>query len=221
MLQRFNRLGIEVPHRADAEMEYQQLLGEMTNSTVRLSNIDVQIKQCSEITDARISSLGFGDDALGPQEQPAIENQSGLSLYREMALSPTPSTLTETGISAVDHLVIQSHDAEASISLFGEKGLGLRLALDQEVPEWGGRMLFFRFSKMTLEIIQDLKNPPVRSLFWGITYLCPDLEFTIAELERRKVQHSEIRQGRKPGTRVATVHSHNLGLPTLLIEPAS
>jgi len=112
---------------------------------------------------------------------------------------------------------LQSGDAEACIALFGDD-LGLRLALDQEVPEWGGRMLFFRHGKMTLEIIQNLKEPPARDFFWGITYLCHDLEQTISALDQRGILHSPIREGRKPGTRVCTVKSHCLELPTLLIE---
>ncbi len=41
-----------------------------------------------------------------------------------------------------------------------------------------------------------------------------------ARLRAAGVSLSELRKGRKPGTRVATVKSHCLGLPTLLLEPA-
>jgi hypothetical protein len=61
----------------------------------------------------------------------------------------------------------------------------------------------------------------VRDHFWGISYLCPDLEFTLAKLDAAGVSHSGPRDGRKPGTAVATVRSHHLGIPTLLIQPAS
>jgi hypothetical protein len=40
-------------------------------------------------------------------------------------------------------------------------------------------------------------------------------------LAQRGVTLSGIREGRKPGTRVATVKSHCLGIPTLLIEPVT
>ena len=113
-----------------------------------------------------------------------------------------------------------SSDGDGCIDLFGKDGLGMRLALDQQVPEWGGRMLFFRFAKMTLEIIHNQSEPPERDQFWGITYLCPDLEHTLARLDRAGIEHSPLRTGRKPGTLVASVHSHALGLPTLLIQPA-
>ena len=116
--------------------------------------------------------------------------------------------------------MIQTNDADDCIRLFGEQGLGLRLALDQQVPEWGGRMVFFRMGKMTLELIQNLKKPPAQDFFWGITYLCTDIDSTVARLDEAGVSRSAVRDGRKPGTRVATIKSHCLGLPTLLIGPA-
>ena len=119
---------------------------------------------------------------------------------------------------SVDHVVLRTSDAEACIDLF-EGELGIRLALDKTVPEWGGRMLFFRHGKMTLEVIQHLQRPPEQDFFWGITYLCKDIDATVAQLDRRGVAHSPVREGRKPGTRVTTVKSHCLGLPTLLIGP--
>ena len=57
-------------------------------------------------------------------------------------------------------------------------------------------------------------------MFWGITYLCRDIEATIFALDQRGVAHSDIRPGRKPGTHVATIRSHCLELPTLVIGPA-
>jgi len=117
-------------------------------------------------------------------------------------------------------VVLHTSDADACIRLFGDEGLGLRLALDQMVPKWGGRMLFFRAGKLTLEVIQSLDNPPPADFFWGLTFACADLETTLARLSANTVVHSPARDGRKPGTRVATLKSHNLGLPTLLLQPA-
>ena len=39
------------------------------------------------------------------------------------------------------------------------------------------------------------------------------------ELARRGVSLSGIRPGRKPGSLVATVKSHCLGIPTLFLQP--
>ena len=97
--------------------------------------------------------------------------------------------------------------------------LGIRLALDRLVPEWGGRMLFFRAGKLTLEVIAAEET--TESSFWGIAYLCADIDKTLARLHEADVSVTAIREGRKPGTRVATVKSRCLGIPTLLIGPAT
>jgi catechol 2,3-dioxygenase-like lactoylglutathione lyase family enzyme len=116
----------------------------------------------------------------------------------------------------VDHLVLRTSDAEACVQLFSV-GLGLRLALDKSAPDWGGRMLFFRVGKLTLEVIEssDAETGPDR--FWGIAYRCADLSTTTVRLKAEDVALSDTRPGRKPGTNVATLKSHALGLPTLLI----
>ena len=119
----------------------------------------------------------------------------------------------------VDHIVLQTRSAEDCIALYRDR-LGVRLALDRDVPDWGGRMLFFRAGKMTLEVIANPEKGPLNPVFWGIAFQCPDIEQAHARLMEAGVTLSEVRDGRKPGTRVATIKSHCLGLPTLLIEPA-
>ena len=145
----------------------------------------------------------------------------GLDLSVVSERKVAAAATTATGICAVDHIVLMTRDSDACIRLFGENGFGMRLALDQLVPEWGGRMLFFRCGKMTLEVIHNLDDPPRQDFFWGITYLCEDLDASLSGFDKVGVAHSPVREGRKPGTRVASMKSHNLGIPTLLIEPAA
>lgn len=121
-------------------------------------------------------------------------------------------------IESVDHLVLHSHDAEATIQRFGESGLGLRLALDQDAPHWGGRMLFFRCGKLTLEVIVPAKGLQRPDYFWGVAYQSGDLELTHKRLSQSEVEISEVREGRKPGTRVCSLKSHTSGVPSLLLE---
>ena len=118
----------------------------------------------------------------------------------------------------VDHLVLRTDDAQACIALFADQ-LGIRLALDKTVPEWGGRMLFFRTGQLTLEVIESDRDAAGGNYFWGIAYQCQDIAETGGAMAQRGVALSDIRTGRKPGTRVATLKSHCLGIPTLLIEP--
>jgi catechol 2,3-dioxygenase-like lactoylglutathione lyase family enzyme len=129
-----------------------------------------------------------------------------------------PVDISTAGVG-VDHVVLQSSDAEDCIRLFRDQ-LGIRLALDQTVEEWGGRMLFFRAGKMTLEVIENARDRPAKDFFWGITFLCPELSKAHRALTAAGVALSELRAGRKPGTQVATLRSHTLGIPCLLVGPA-
>ena len=222
MISAFDRILIAVADVDVAVADYEVLLGpcERLGDMARLPlhNVCIELHPDGQ-GPAHIQGLSLLDDDLSGPELIHLEgNNRGLQLYRSGLRSqhPVPPP-TATGIHAVDHLVLKTTDADDCIRLFGEPGLGLRLALDQDVPEWGGRMLFFRHGKMTLEVIQFIEDPPDHDHFWGITYQCSDIEETVAALDARGVAHSPIREGRKAGTRVATVKSHCLGLPTLLI----
>lgn len=121
-------------------------------------------------------------------------------------------------ITAVDHVVVQTQDGMAAKRFYGDQ-VGLRLALEREAPDWGGSFLFFRGGALTVEVIASPKSSETDRL-WGIALETPDLEGTCARLRDAGVIVSELRAGRKPGTRVATVKSHCLEVPTLLIQPA-
>jgi hypothetical protein len=120
---------------------------------------------------------------------------------------------------SVDHVVLRTDDAQACIELFAGE-LGIRLALDKSAPTWGGRMLFFRAGKLTLEVIESAADAASGNSFWGLAYQCQDLAGLIHTLGGRGVAVSAMREGRKPGTVVATLKSHHLDIPTLLIQPA-
>lgn len=116
---------------------------------------------------------------------------------------------------AVDHVVVRTADADRTDAVFGND-LGLRLALRQNVEQWGGEMLFFRTQHMSIEVVANPSHDPMDSL-WGIAYRCQDMDAEIARLRSAGVTVSDRRVGRKPGTSVATVKSHTLDIPTLLI----
>ncbi|RLQ21232.1 hypothetical protein DWB85_13045 [Seongchinamella sediminis] len=216
----FDHILTQVPDLEAAMADYSTLLPAAGTDGFALANVNVQLQQVDDIAAPRIAALALLDPAMAPgTSAPLAGGPRKIPLLRANNRDPRYcEPESATGIYAVDHLVLQSADAEACIELFREQ-LGLRLALDQEVPEWGGRMLFFRHGKMTLEVIHNLEKPPARDSFWGITYLCHDIDQTLAALAKAGVQHSPLRQGRKPGTRVSTLNSHCLGLPTLLISP--
>lgn len=222
MFSAFDSLTIEVPDLARARSEYAALFGQMpVEDRLHLGNITLSLRQSARAASAQLTTLALLDPSLPEGTSERLSgNCRGLRLMRAHLRQPGHTeTPTPTGICAVDHIVLQTRDADDCIRLFGDD-LGLRLALDQTVPEFGGRMLFFRHGKLTLEVIQSLQKPPEQDTFWGITYQCRDIEATVSALDQRGVKHSGIRPGRKPCTRVATIRSHCLKLPTLVIGPA-
>ena len=113
-------------------------------------------------------------------------------------------------------MVVQTRDADAAKQFYGDQ-LGIRLALEQEVPQWGGTQLFFRASSMSIEVIASEKAEAADSL-WGLALKTADIDATHQRLNEAGVEVSEVRDGRKKDTRVCTVKSHALNVPTLLIE---
>ena len=124
-------------------------------------------------------------------------------------------------VAACDHVVVQSTDAEASRALYGDV-LGLRLALDRKFEDWGVRLMFFRTGHLTVEVAASLAQAEAAAVdrFWGISWRVPDLDATHARLVAAGFEVSEIRTGRRPGTRVATVRAETHGVATLIIGPA-
>lgn len=129
---------------------------------------------------------------------------------------PMADALAGGFASAVDHVVVQTKSADAAKRFYGEQ-LGIRLALEQSVPNWGGYMLFFRANSMSIEVIASDKSGDEDSL-WGLALKTDNIDAMQARLSSAGVNVSEVREGRKPGTRVCTVKSHCANVATLLIE---
>ena len=232
MITAIKRILIAVPDMALAVEDCSRLFGlgpvEVATGDMagricfNLSNTLVELVQRPEMERARLSGLVFADDSTAGVELP-INNTLQLDLYCQGNESGSQAgqanRLVEAPGLSVDHIVLRTGDADACVALFAGS-LGIRLALDKTVPEWGGRMLFFRTGGITLEVIEAPGQEPGADYFWGIALQCKNIEDTVTELTSRGVQASEVREGRKPGTRVASIKSHTLRIPMLLIEPA-
>lgn len=150
-----------------------------------------------------------------------LEASRGIYCYAIQADSPSDILPVRfeglaSEVRAVDHIVISTSDGDAAAAFYGDT-LGLRLALRQDVPQWGGDMLFFRTSQLSLEVIASTKNNPLVDSLWGIALRTENIEAAHRRLCRAGVAVSAIRDGRKPGTRVCTVKSHCCAIPTLLV----
>jgi catechol 2,3-dioxygenase-like lactoylglutathione lyase family enzyme len=218
----FEDITIAVPDIAFAREALDAWLGPFTTvaegARRQLRNTGILLLESDAVSEATIRGVTLRSPTPSVADRDIDCRGLGIRLLQAVEQA-RGATLPAGGITAVDHLVLHTTDADDCIRLF-QRELGLRLALDQTVPEWGGRMLFFRSGKLTLEVIERQDAPPASDYFWGITYQCADLEDTLAALDRAGVAHSPLRAGRKPGTRVATLKSHHLGIPTLLLEPS-
>ena len=157
-----------------------------------------------------------------------ITRTRGVLVFAIQHLSPPellpPATAAgpeDAAISGLDHAVIETSEPEATMALYGG-ALGLRLALDREFPQWGARLIFYRTRDITVELAARLgasAGTPGRDRFFGLSWRVPDADAARARLVAAGIDASEVRPGRKPGTRVLTVKSGTCGVPTLLIEP--
>jgi catechol 2,3-dioxygenase-like lactoylglutathione lyase family enzyme len=139
------------------------------------------------------------------------------------AVLPLARPLGEAGacVFALDHAVIRTADAEATRALYGE-GLGLRLALDRRFEQWGARLLFFRVGGLTVEVAAELgtqTEPGAPDRLWGLSYRVAAADAARSRLAELGFDVSEVREGRKPGTRVFSVRDGTCGVPTLFLEP--
>ncbi|MGY3605395.1 MULTISPECIES: VOC family protein [unclassified Bradyrhizobium] len=124
------------------------------------------------------------------------------------------------GIAAMDHVVVATADPECAAALYGAR-LGLDMALDRSHADWG-RLMFFRCGDLIVEVAHkpgktEADAPDrLRGICWRVT----DIDATHARLVAAGVDVSEIRTGRKPGTRVMTVRTGTCSVPTLLVQPS-
>ena len=112
----------------------------------------------------------------------------------------------EAAISALDHVVVMTSDAEACKKLFGEQ-LGIR-------------QLFFRLGGVTIEVVQSLDETkaPKKDFLWGTAWKTKDINAVRARMIAEGAEVSEVRKGRAKGTHVATIRPPTGGIPTLLIS---
>jgi catechol 2,3-dioxygenase-like lactoylglutathione lyase family enzyme len=136
---------------------------------------------------------------------------------------PLSVRTTVGSITAMDHVVVATADPERAAALYGAR-LGLDMALDRSHPDWG-RLMFFRCGDLIVEVAHKADKEKaaetapdrLRGLCWRVI----DIDATHARLVAEGVEVSEVRTGRKPGTRVMTVHSGTCGVPTLIVQPSA
>jgi catechol 2,3-dioxygenase-like lactoylglutathione lyase family enzyme len=127
-------------------------------------------------------------------------------------------------VQGLDHVVINTPNPDRAVALYGAR-LGLDFRLDRSNPQWGSRLMFFRCGGAVVEIGArlggEISIEPDRlsGLAWRVT----DPDAAQARIAKAGFDVSEVRSGRKPGTKVFTVRSGVPGAPTLMLsaEPES
>lgn len=134
---------------------------------------------------------------------------------------PLSVQTAQGAITAMDHVVVATPDPEHAAALYGAR-LGLDMALDRSHPDWG-RLMFFRCGDLIVEVthrpgkMADASKDKLSGICWRVA----DIDATHARLSQAGIDVSEVRTGRKPGTRVMTVRGGTCGVPTLLVQPSA
>jgi len=173
------------------------------------------------VAEAESRDVASGATIAWKRTRAATEATRGVRLFflelsKERPLSVRSAVAS---IAALDHVVIATADPERAAALYGAR-LGLDMALDRSHPDWG-RLMFFRCGDLIVEVVQRPKDATVdraHDRLWGLSWRVADIDATSARLVAAGIDVSEVRAGRKPGTRVMSVRNGTCGIRTLLLE---
>jgi catechol 2,3-dioxygenase-like lactoylglutathione lyase family enzyme len=131
---------------------------------------------------------------------------------------PRAQATTAAPVEGLDHVVVSTEDSERAAALYGAR-LGLDMALDRSHHDWG-QLMFFRCGDLIVEVVRRpvAGGDATRDKLWGLSWRVGDLDAARTRLIASGVEVSEIRIGRKPGTRVMSVRSGTCGVQTLFLE---
>jgi catechol 2,3-dioxygenase-like lactoylglutathione lyase family enzyme len=172
------------------------------------------------ISDAESRDATTGATLSWRRTRAATEATRGVRLFfLELAKErPRSAAIADAPTTALDHVVVSTADPERAAALYGAR-LGLDMALDRSHPDWG-RLMFFRCGDLIVEVVQRPQSDmgQAQDKLWGLSWRVADIDATRARLASAGVDVSDVRTGRKPGTRVLTVRNGTCGIPTLLVE---
>lgn len=141
-------------------------------------------------------------------------------LVEHAGAAPPPADPDPAAVIGLDHVVVETGDPERAVALYGGR-LGLELRLDRVHEAFGARMLFFRTGEAVVEVVAPLTgaDAAARDRIGGLAWRVVDIDAARERRDAAGLNVSEVRVGRKPGTRVFTVRNAPAGVPTLMIGP--
>jgi hypothetical protein len=148
----------------------------------------------------------------------------GLATGRSDRPPPPTGAAHANGVTGLDHVVAITPDLDRTVAALEAAGVDLRRIREEPTPAGAPRQAFFRLGAPLLEVVQEPAEAIERgggsdrpAFFWGLAFVAPDLEATVASLGDRV---GEARAAVQPGRRIATLRrSAGLALPVALISP--
>ncbi len=130
-----------------------------------------------------------------------------------------PTADEAAAVTELDHVVIHTANPDRALAVYGAK-LNLDLRLDRANTDWGVRQLFFKCGTAVVEMAISLKTPVSDKPdgYGGLAWRVNDPDAVQARLAAAGFDVSEVRRGRKPGTKVFTIRSGAPGGPTIMIQ---
>lgn len=147
----------------------------------------------------------------------------GLPTTRSDRQPPGEQPAHSNGLTAIDHVVAITPALDRTVAALQGAGFDLRRIREEPTPAGAPRQAFFRLGATILEVVQEPPEAIERgggdrpAFFWGLAFVAPNLEATVAGLGDRV---SEVRPAIQPGRRIATLRrSAGLAVPVALITP--
>ena len=131
---------------------------------------------------------------------------------------PRAKASSAAPVIGLDHVVVSTEDSERAAALYGAR-LGLDMALDRTHQDWG-QLMFFRCGDLIVEVVRRpvAGGDAAHDKLWGLSWRVGDIDAARTRLLEAGVEVSEVRIGRKPGTRVMSIRSGTCGVQTLFLE---
>lgn len=246
MISELDAVVIAVHSLAEAADDYASLLGQpareeefrgITSVRFQLANTAVRLVETDERQGLKQLIFACPDTASAQQRLPKVglefveaqsddrflslqpETTRGLNLaLTEQDTAGLDYSASESAIEGLDHAVIASGDGDLTSALLSAR-LQLDMRLDLTNPDWDARLLFFRCGDLIVEVYQPIAKPlpPEQDRFFGLSWRSANIDATNAELRARGFDVSDVRVGRRAGTRVCTVRDRTHGVPTLIL----
>jgi catechol 2,3-dioxygenase-like lactoylglutathione lyase family enzyme len=131
---------------------------------------------------------------------------------------PRSKATAASSVIGLDHVVVSTEDSERAAALYGAR-LGLDMALDRTHQDWG-QLMFFRCGDLIVEVVRRpvAGGDATRDKLWGLSWRVGDIDAARTRLIDAGIEVSDVRIGRKPGTRVMSIRSGTCGVQTLFLE---